>query len=95
MFLIPGMGHCSGGPGTDTFDGMGTLEQWVEQGKAPKQIVASHLTSGVADRPGRSAFIRGWRCTRAAATRMTRQTCLPQNAATMARVMVGTTSDDD
>jgi feruloyl esterase len=50
MFLIPGMGHCSGGPGTDTFDGMGVLEQWVEQGKAPQQIAASHLTNGVVDK---------------------------------------------
>ena len=50
MFLIPGMGHCSGGRGTDTFDGMAVLEQWVEKGKAPKQIVASHLTNGVVDK---------------------------------------------
>ena len=50
MFLIPGMGHCSGGPGTDTFDGMGVLEEWVEKGKAPKRIVASHLTNGVVDK---------------------------------------------
>lgn len=50
LFLVPGMGHCSGGPGTDTFDGMGVLEQWVEQGKAPKKIIASHLTNGVVDK---------------------------------------------
>lgn len=50
LFLIPGMGHCSGGRGTDTFDGMGVLEKWVEEGKAPKRILASHLTSGVVDK---------------------------------------------
>jgi feruloyl esterase len=50
LFLIPGMGHCSGGAGTDTFDGMGALEQWVEKGQAPKRIVASHLTAGVVDK---------------------------------------------
>jgi feruloyl esterase len=50
LFLIPGMGHCSGGAGTDTFDGMGELERWVEKGKAPRRIVASHLTAGVVDK---------------------------------------------
>jgi hypothetical protein len=28
------------------FDKIGTLEQWVEGGKAPERIVASHLTQG-------------------------------------------------
>jgi feruloyl esterase len=50
LFLIPGMGHCSGGPGTDTFDGMGALERWVEKGHPPRSIVASHLTNGVVDK---------------------------------------------
>ena len=46
LFLIPGMGHCSGGAGTDTFDGMGALEQWVEHGKAPNSIPASKVANG-------------------------------------------------
>lgn len=50
LFLIPGMGHCSGGPGTDTFDGMGALVDWVENGRAPRRILASHLTNGVVDK---------------------------------------------
>jgi feruloyl esterase len=52
LFLIPGMGHCNGGANapTENFDGMGALEQWVEQGKKPKRIVASHLTNGVVDK---------------------------------------------
>jgi len=49
MFFIPGMGHCSGGPGTDQFDGITPLVDWVEKGKAPKRIEASHLTNGVVD----------------------------------------------
>jgi feruloyl esterase len=44
------MNHCRGGDGTDNFDAIGTLDQWVENGKAPEQIVASHRTNGAADR---------------------------------------------
>ena len=44
------MGHCGGGEGPNVFDKVGTLEQWVEKGKAPEQIVASHSTSGKVDR---------------------------------------------
>jgi feruloyl esterase len=32
------------------FDKIGPLEQWVEQGKAPDQITASHATGGKVDR---------------------------------------------
>ena len=45
--MVPGMGHCSGGPGPDTFDGIGVLDRWVDQDAAPAGIVASHLTNGV------------------------------------------------
>ena len=50
LFMVPGMGHCGGGDGTDTFDKLGTLEKWVEQKQAPTQIVASHMTGGQAAR---------------------------------------------
>ncbi len=50
MFFVPGMGHCSGGPGTDTFDPMPPLVNWVENNSAPTQIQASHLTNGVVDK---------------------------------------------
>ena len=50
LFMAPGMAHCSGGDGPNTFDMVGALEQWVEQGKAPEQVVASHLTNRVIDR---------------------------------------------
>jgi feruloyl esterase len=49
LFMVPGMYHCGGGPGTDVFDKVGTLEQWVEKGVAPDKILASHLTNGVVD----------------------------------------------
>ena len=50
LFMVPGMNHCSGGPGTDTFDKMKVMEDWVEKGIEPKGIVASHLTNGVVDK---------------------------------------------
>lgn len=47
LFLVPGMGHCSGGPGPDNFDGIGALDQWVEKGTAPEKIIASHIVKDV------------------------------------------------
>ena len=41
LFMVPGMGHCSGGPGPNTFDALSPLVQWVEQGVPPSQIVAT------------------------------------------------------
>jgi feruloyl esterase len=39
LFMAPGMGHCGGGPGVNTFDSIGTLEKWVERGIAPDQMM--------------------------------------------------------
>jgi feruloyl esterase len=50
LFLEPGMGHCGGGEGPNVFDKVGTLDQWVEQNKAPVTIIASHSTDGKVDR---------------------------------------------
>jgi feruloyl esterase len=50
LFLAPGMEHCGSGEGPNTFDMVTPLEKWVEEGKAPDQIVASHSTSGKVDR---------------------------------------------
>ena len=50
FFAAPGMGHCSGGPGPNTFDALGALEQWVEHGVAPDKLIASHATAGKIDR---------------------------------------------
>jgi feruloyl esterase len=50
LFMAPGMAHCGGGEGPNDFDKVGTLEKWVEQGKAPDQIVASHSKDGKVDR---------------------------------------------
>jgi feruloyl esterase len=50
LFMAPGMGHCGGGDGPNTFDTIGALEQWVEHGEPPDALIASHATNGVVDR---------------------------------------------
>jgi feruloyl esterase len=50
LFMVPGMGHCFGGEGPTTFDPISAIEQWVEHGKAPDQIIASRWTAGKVDR---------------------------------------------
>jgi feruloyl esterase len=50
LYMVPGMGHCGGGDGPASFDMFAALEQWVEKGKAPDAIPASHLTAGKVDR---------------------------------------------
>ena len=49
LFLLPNVGHCGGGAagGPNTWDPLTALEQWVEHGVAPEQIVASRVNSGV------------------------------------------------
>lgn len=55
LFMVPGMAHCTGGPGPDVFGGYGNspvidakhdiliaLDRWVEQGVPPTEIVATH-----------------------------------------------------
>jgi Tannase and feruloyl esterase len=53
VFAVPGMGHCHGGPGTDRFDPLGALVEWVEQGRAPDRIVAQ-------TRPNNAELPAGW-----------------------------------
>lgn len=50
LFLAPGMGHCGGGAGPNAFDPIAALEQWVEHGRAPGSIIATHTTNGKVDR---------------------------------------------
>jgi len=46
MFMVPGMGHCSGGVGTDDFDAMVPLTAWVERGAAPARFEARRIAAG-------------------------------------------------
>lgn len=43
LFMVPGMGHCAGGDGAWSIDYLSHLERWVEQGKAPEELVGWHL----------------------------------------------------
>jgi len=56
LYMVPGMQHCGGGPGADSFGWVGTsdpthsmnaaLERWVEKGIAPGTIIASKHERG-------------------------------------------------
>ncbi|MEZ5489665.1 MAG: tannase/feruloyl esterase family alpha/beta hydrolase [Gammaproteobacteria bacterium] len=46
LFMVPGMAHCSGGPGPDRFDALTALEDWVERGIAPESIIAAKVENG-------------------------------------------------
>lgn len=50
LFMVPGMGHCRGGPGPDRFDALSALENWVENGIAPDSIMATKVEAGVTTR---------------------------------------------
>jgi feruloyl esterase len=41
LFLVPGMLHCAGGQATDRFDMLTAIQEWVEKGNAPEQVIAS------------------------------------------------------
>jgi feruloyl esterase len=49
LFLAPGMGHCAGGPGPNTWDKLPALVDWVENGNAPDSILATHSSNGEVD----------------------------------------------
>lgn len=40
-FLVPGMGHCSGGKSLDHFDMLTAIVNWVEKGRAPDRVTAT------------------------------------------------------
>ncbi len=50
FYLLPGVYHCRGGPGADTFDSVAALDAWVDQGKAPETLLAKRA-DGKLSRP--------------------------------------------
>jgi len=52
LFMVPGMGHCAGGPGASEFDAIAALDRWVTEAAVPDSILASHTS------PGQSSFER-------------------------------------
>jgi pimeloyl-ACP methyl ester carboxylesterase len=49
LFLVPGAGHCGGGPSLDRFDALDAMVRWVEQRVAPTSLTATGAAF-----PGRS-----------------------------------------
>lgn len=49
LFMVPGMAHCSGGPGPNTWDKLAPLVDWVENGRAPDSLTVTHSTNGAVD----------------------------------------------
>jgi len=63
LFMVPGMGHCSGGPGPVNFGNMDlndnqvpqdaehdivtALDKWVTQGVAPERLIGAGKTGGI------------------------------------------------
>jgi feruloyl esterase len=54
LFLVPGMGHCGGGPGPQRVDWLTTLDKWVATGKAPEELETGFATGA----DGKSAGAR-------------------------------------
>jgi len=50
LYMVPGMHHCGGGPGPNSFDMLTVLEAWVEKGVAPTRVLASRLIDGKTER---------------------------------------------
>jgi len=51
LFMVPGMGHCGGGPGPSKFDSLEQIDNWVATNRAPRRIVAQHFDkAGSVDR---------------------------------------------
>jgi feruloyl esterase len=52
MFLVPGMGHCSGGAAAlDSFDMLSAMTDWVEKGTPPDSVIAKGKAFPVRSRP--------------------------------------------
>jgi feruloyl esterase len=47
LFMVPGMGHCSGGVGPDQFDMLTAMEHWEELATPPDTILATRAREGL------------------------------------------------
>ena len=43
LFLLPGVHHCTGGPGEDNVAWLDTVQRWVEDGVAPDSVEATKV----------------------------------------------------
>jgi feruloyl esterase len=46
LFLVPGMGHCQGGPGCGNVEWLTPVVEWVEKGIAPAVLIGAHVERG-------------------------------------------------
>lgn len=46
LFMVPGMGHCRNGTGTDSFDALSALDRWIATDEPPERIEAKRETRG-------------------------------------------------
>ena len=53
LFMAPGVGHCSGGPGPQPAGALDAVVSWVEQGKAPDALRTLKRGPAGATTPGR------------------------------------------
>ncbi|MEB2647838.1 tannase/feruloyl esterase family alpha/beta hydrolase [Pseudomonas canadensis] len=51
FFQVPGMTHCNGGNGLDSFDTVSAITSWVEKGHAPDQLLATGQAMPGVSRP--------------------------------------------
>ena len=53
LYMLPGVLHCGGGPGASQVDWLDAIRVWVEEGRAPEQLVAHKVvdTDVVMTRP--------------------------------------------
>jgi len=47
LFMVPGMQHCRGGDGPNTFDSIGTMEAWREKSVTPAQMMGFNPQSSL------------------------------------------------
>lgn len=48
LFMLPGVYHCQGGTNPSRVDYLTPIVNWVEQGKAPTQLIATQTTADAA-----------------------------------------------
>lgn len=46
LYIAPGVNHCAGGDGADSFDALGAMMDWVEKGRAPGTLTAVKREAG-------------------------------------------------
>ena len=44
LFVVPGMGHCTGGEGAYAIDYLSYLEAWTEKQRAPDKMIGAHVS---------------------------------------------------